>query len=174
MNAIFVFFSLFRVEFFFPPVSFYAIRVPRNIHVATEGVKKTTSLPSKSSLSSSFVAAVSFLSLFLVTPAILYDAFNNTALPRGRSRVQYWEWHNIGSPSDIAKVRGGGERRKGKGKGRRGDETERWDVKRETDRCRAGEIQIFARMPGGSAQRRRSITTFIILTTYVRGLRHLC
>lgn len=60
------------------------------------------------------------------------------------------------SPSDIAKVRGGGVGGwRGEGEVREeglgiGDETERWDAKRETDRCRAGEIQIFARIPGGS------------------------
>lgn len=69
-----------------------------------------------------------------------------------RCRVQYWEWHNIGS---FALWYCQGSRLKGKREVREeglgiGDETERWDAKRETDRCRAGEIQIFARIPGGS------------------------
>ena len=101
----------------------YAIRTLQNIHVVTEG-EKTTSLPSKSSLSSSFLLSLFFLPFSLFRPFYTMPLI----IRRGRSRVQYWEWHNIGSPSDIAKVceHSGGERWKGKGERGRGvgDETE--------------------------------------------------
>lgn len=89
MSAIFVSSALRRgriVLFSCAPLP-YAIRTPRNIHVVTEGEKTTVATVKMIALF--VVPSVSFLPLFLVTPTILYDAFNNTALPRGRSRVQY-------------------------------------------------------------------------------------
>jgi len=149
----------------------YAIRTLQNIHVVTEG-EKTTSLPSKSSLSSSFLLSLFFLPFSLLRPFYTMPLI----IRRGRSRVQYWEWHNIGSPSDIAKVceHGGGERWKGKGErgrgvGDRGDETQSarpTDAEREKFKFLRGCLTV--------QRRRRSITIFIILTTYVRSLRHLC
>lgn len=98
----------------------------------------------------------------------LLSVFNNTT-SRGRNRTAHGIDRSrimsravLSFSSILGRVRGpfhpkGGNARGGGGEGKRG----------QSDRCRSGGIQIFARMPAGS------ITTFIILTTYVVARRHL-
>lgn len=75
------------------------------------------------------VPSVSFLPLFLVTPTILYDAFNNTALPRGAAAAACSIENGIisGRPLILPRfaVVANGEKAGGNGGGDVGDGTER-------------------------------------------------
>lgn len=127
MSAIFVSSALRRVElvlFSRAPLP-YAIRTPRNIHVVTEG-EKTTSLPSKLSLSSSFPLSPFFLSFSLLRP------FYTTPLiiRRCRAAAAACSIENgiiSGRPLILPRfaVVANGEKAGGNGGGDVGDETER-------------------------------------------------